>query len=103
MQVLQKKIQCSTVAKFCARANNYKSTYQNFQKEQELSNQTCNKKHFHEHYLQIDHNKICDWEITIIDHAETKPSLKQKGLYRYHKLKTYTAFGLNKCDVYTAY
>ena len=35
-------------------------------------------KSFHEHYLLNDHNKICDWQIAIIDHAETEKSLGQK-------------------------
>ena len=45
--------------------------YRNFWKEQILPKQARNQKAFHEHYLQNDHNGICDWEITIIDHAET--------------------------------
>ena len=93
----------STMTKFCVRANNYKSTYCNFRKEQILSNQARNQKRFHEYYLQNDHNGICDWEITIIDHAETVKSLRQKELYWYHKLKTYAPFGLNERDVYAAY
>ena len=45
---------------------------------------------------------ICDWKITIIDHAETEKPLRQKKLYWYHELKTYTPspFGLNERDVY---
>ena len=77
------------MTKFRAEANNYKSTYRNFRKEQKLSNQVSNQKPFHEHYLQSDHKGICDWEITIIDHAETKKSLRQKEFYWFHKLKTY--------------
>ena len=84
----------STVTKFCARANNYKSMHRNFRKEQMLSDQTHN---------QNDHNGICDWEITIIDHAETVKSLRQKELYWYHKLKTHDPFGLNEHGVYAAY
>ena len=61
-----------------------------------------NQKHFHEHQ-QNDHNRICDWEITMTDHAELKKSLRQKELYWYHKLKTYVPFGVNKHDVYTAH
>ena len=91
----------STVPKFRARANNYKSTHHNFQKEQILSNQARNQKHFHKHYLKDDQGRICDWEITIIDHAETVKSLKQKELYCYHKLKTYALFGLNEYAVHT--
>ena len=74
-RICGKQYNGSTVTKFCTRANNYKSTH-NFRKEQILSNQACNQKRFHEHYLQNDHNRICDWEITIIDHAETVKSLR---------------------------
>ena len=37
------------------------------------------------------------------EHLETVKALRQKELYWYHKLKTYAPFGLNECDVYTAY
>ena len=71
-------MQCngSTVIKFRARTNNYKSTHRNFWKEQILSNQARNQKRFHEYYLKNDHYGICDWKITIIDHAETVKSLR---------------------------
>ena len=72
-------------------------------KEQILSNQACNQKRFHKHYLQNDHDEICDWEITIIDHAETVKSVRQKELYWCHKLKTYAPFGLNELDLHAAY
>ena len=72
----------------------------NFWKEQILSSQARNHKRFHEHYLQNDHNEICDWEITITDHAETVKSLRQKELYCYHKLKTYAPYSHNERDVY---
>ena len=92
-RVCGKQCSGSTVTKFYAKANNYKSTHRNFWKVQ----------HFHEHYLQNDHNGICDWEITIIDHAETEKSLRKKELYWYQNLKTYIPFGLNERDVYAAY
>ena len=102
-RVCRKQYNGSTVTKFRARANNYKSTHRNFRKEQMLSNQARNQKRFHEHYLQGEHNGICDWEITIINHAETVKSLMQKELYWYQKLKTYAPFGLNERDVYATY
>ena len=79
--VFRKKYNGSTVTKVRARANNYKSTHRNFRKKQKLSNQARNQKHFHEHYLQNGHIWIFDWEIKIIDHAETVKSLRQKELY----------------------
>ena len=92
----------STVTKFRARANNYKSMHCNFRKDQILSNQAHNQKRFHKNSLQNDHHGICDWEITIIDHHKTVKSFeRQKGLYWYHKLKTYAPF--NERDFYTEY
>ena len=85
------------------RANNYRSTHRSFRKEQILSNQARNRKLFYQHYLQNDHNEICDWEITIIDNAETVKSVRKKELYWYHKLKTYAPFGHEERDVYAAY
>ena len=83
------------------KANNYKSTHHNFRKEQKLSNQTCNQQRFYKHYLQSDHNGFCDWEITIIDHAETEKSLRQKNYTDiHHKLKAYGPFGFNERNVY---
>ena len=101
--VCGKQYSGSTVTKFRARANNYKSMHRNFRKEQMLSNQARNQKVFHEHYLQNDYNGNCDWEITIIDHAVAIKSLRQKELYWYHKLKTYASYSLNVRDVYAAY
>ena len=101
-RICGKQYNGSTVTKFCARANNYKSTHRNFRKEQILSNQTGNQKRFWEH-LQNDHNGICDWEVAIIDHAETVKSLREIELYWFHKLKTYAPYGPNERDVYAAY
>ena len=42
------------------------------------------QKCFHKHYLQNDYNGICDWETSIIDHAETVKSFRQKELCWYH-------------------
>ena len=50
-RVCGKQYNVSTVTQFRARANNYRSKYHNFRKEQKLSNQACNQKRFHEHYL----------------------------------------------------
>ena len=80
-RVCRKQYSSSTVTKFRARANNYKSTHRNFWKEQKLSNQTRNQKRYLEHYLENGHNEICDWEITVIDHTEKEKFLRQKELY----------------------
>ena len=80
-RVCRKQYNGSTVTKFRVRTNNYKSTHRNLWKEQKLSNQTRNQKRYHEHYLENDHNGICDWEIIIIDHAEKEKFLRQKELH----------------------
>ena len=48
--VCGKQYNSSTVMKFNARANNYKSTNLNFRKERKLSNLDCNHKLFHVHF-----------------------------------------------------
>ena len=85
------------------RPKNYKITHCNFRKEQKLSNQAHNQNRFHEHYLQSDHNGICDWKITIMDNVETEKSLRHKELYWYYNLKTYAPFDLNERDVHAAH
>ena len=80
-RVCGKQYNGSNVTNIRARVNNYKNTHRNFRKEQAKSKHTLNQKPFHEHYLQNDHNGICDWEITIIDHTEKVKSLRQKELY----------------------
>ena len=80
-RVCRKQYNSSTVTKFRARVNNYKSIHRNFWKEQKLSNQTRNQKRYRKHYLENDHNEICDWEIRIINHAEKEKFLRQKELY----------------------
>ena len=102
-RVCRKQYNGSTVTKFSTRSNNYKSPHCNFRKKQILSNQNRNQKRFQEHYLQNEPNGICEWEITIIDHAEKVKTLRQKKRYWYHKLKTYGRFGLNERDVYPAH
>ena len=90
-RVCGKKYNGSYGTKFCDRVNNYKSTHRTFRKELKLSNQARKQKRFYKHYLQSDKNGICDWEMTITDHAEI-----QNELCWYRKLKTYVPFGLNE-------
>ena len=87
-RICRKQYNSSTMTNVRARANNYECTHRNFWKEQKLSNQGRNQKHYHEHYLKNDHNGICGWEITILDQGEKGKSLRQKEMYWYHKLKT---------------
>ena len=58
--VYKKQYKSTIVTTFSARANNYKSTHRNFWKGQKLSNQARNQKRHYKHYLENDHNGICD-------------------------------------------
>ena len=58
--VCRKQYKNTPVTKFCARANNYKSTYRHFWKGQKLSNQVCNQKRHCKHFVENDQNGICD-------------------------------------------
>ena len=102
-RVCKKQYNDSTVTKFDTRDNIDKRAHRHFGKEKILWNQPRNQKRFREHFLQNNHNGICDWEITVIDYAETVKPLRQKELYWYQKLKTFPLFGLNECDIYAAY
>ena len=78
----------STVNKFCIATNNCESTHHNFLIRKRLPNQARSQKCFHEHYLWNVHKKIDNYEITIIDQAETVKAFRQKELCCYPKLKT---------------
>ena len=70
--------------KFRARAQT-----SNFSTRTKSAKPNVQPEQFHKHYLQSDHNVIFDWEITIIDHAETEKPLSSKELCWYHKSKKY--------------
>ena len=79
-RICGKQCNSSTKTTFRAGANNYKSIYRDFRKEQNLLNRTRNQKRFHKHYLQSSHNGISNLEITTISPAETKKSFKAKRI-----------------------
>ena len=51
------------------------ATLRSFCRGKSLPNQARSQKRFHEHYLSGGHNGNGNWEITIIDHAETVKAL----------------------------
>ena len=93
--VCSEQCNSSIATKFHVRADYYKSRHRNFQKKYQTEQVTRNilstlSSNFH--------IRIYDWDITI-DHVNTGKSLWQCELYLYYKLKTYTPFDLNECDV----
>ena len=93
------------VTEFHVRANNYKSTHRNFCRGKTLPYQTQSQKHFHDyyHYLLDDHNRIGNWEITIIDHAETVRALQKKELHWYNRFKIQAFFDLTEQESYASH
>ena len=53
--------------------------------------------------MNIRHNGIEDWAITLTDSADSLKELSRKEVYWMYKLKTYALFGLNERDVYAAF
>ena len=93
----------STKTKFISRANSYKSTQRKFVNKEAVPKQALKQQRFHEHYCSDGHNGIQDWDITLIDSADTLKQPKKKELYWMYKLKIYAPYGLNKRDVYEAF
>ena len=89
-KVCGKQYKGSTVTKFRATANNYKNTYCSFKKEQKQSNQTHNQKVFIKIISRVNITRFVTGKSQIIYHTETEKSFRQKELYWYHELKTYT-------------
>ena len=56
---------------FRSKFNNYKSAHRNFIKEN-----TVKQASFHSHYEDGKHHGMSDWEITLIDQAESADDLK---------------------------
>ena len=52
--------------KFVTKANNYKSTQQNFMNKDTVPKQSLNQKRFHEHYYSGRHDGLEYWVITLI-------------------------------------
>lgn len=94
----------STVTKYRARLNNYKSVHRKFRsqatKEKSKSGYkvTIFQEKFHEHFCDGDHSGIDDWVITLIDSALSEKSLREKELFWQYKLETFFPLGLNEVE-----
>ena len=53
---------------------------------------------FHHHFCQEGHKGIEDWEVILIDSANTEKSLRSKELFWQYKLQTFHPDGLNEVE-----
>ena len=86
----------STTTAFRLRFNNYKSHNKKFNSKQSGVPQES----FHAHFNSIGHNGKEDWEITLIDQAETLTSVRRKECFWQYKLDTFIPNGLNEREVF---
>ena len=70
--------------KFRATFNNCKSAHRSYRRKRKVSLQR-----FHEHYGQHIHNKIDDWQFTLIEQCETHEQLKDRESFWQHMSKTF--------------
>ena len=79
---------------FRLRFNNYRSAHRNFKKNKKVLQES-----FHSHFEQPQHNGENDWEVRLIDQAETVEDLRKRESFWQHELKTFQPDGLNECEV----
>ena len=78
---------------FQSRFNNYKPPFRNFIKEN-----TFKQVSFRAHFKDDKHG-MSDWEITLIDQAESTDDLRKRESFWQYQLNTFKPNGLNKHDV----
>ena len=79
---------------FRARFNNYRSAHRNYKKNKKVLQES-----FHEHFERFKHNGENDWEVRLIDQAESVEDLRKRESFWQHELKTFQPDGLNECEV----
>ena len=85
----------STTTAFRLRFNNYKSHNKKFN----LKQSGVPQESFHAHFNTIGHNGKEDWEVTLIDQAQTLASVRRKECFWQYKLDTFIPNGLNEREV----
>ena len=61
-----------------------------------IKKRKVSQQHFHEHYEQHSHNGIDDCQFTLIEQCETQEQLKERKIFRQHRLKTFYPYGHNE-------
>ena len=59
-------------------------------------NHKVSQQRFHEHYGQHRHNRIADWQFTLIEQCEILEQLKERETFWQHRLKTFYPYELNE-------
>ena len=75
-----------------SRFNNYKSAHRNFIKGNTV------KQTFHTHF-KADKRGMSDWEVTLIDQAESVYDLRRRESFWQYELNIFQPNGLHECDV----
>ena len=79
---------------FWSRFNNYKSAHRNF-----IKGNTFKQVSFHAYFEDYKHHGMSDWEITLIDHAESVDNPTRRESFWQYELDTFQPNGLNEGDV----
>ena len=95
----------STIRVYRGRFNNYKSVHRKFRENffdknigsKVKQTKICQEK-FHKYFCGEGHSGIEDWEVILIDSAETEKELRTKELFWQYKLKTFHPNGLNEIE-----
>ena len=83
----------SCITKFRLRFNNYKSCYNNHLLK------IVPQQNLHNHFDQIGHMGLNDWEFILIDQGDSEISVRKRERFWQYKLNTFLPLGLNDCEV----
>ena len=72
--------------------------YKNKNKNKTDFEKKCAQEKFHEHFCKEGHKGIEDWEVILIDSANSEKSLRSKELFWQYKLETFYPDGLNEIE-----
>ena len=79
---------------FRSRFNYYKSTHRNF-----IKGNTVKQASFHAHFDDDKYHGMSDWEIALINQAESVEDLRRRVSFWQYQLDTFQPNGLNEHDV----
>ena len=78
--------------------NNYKSAHRNF-----IQGNTVKQASFYAHFYNDKHPCMSDWEITLIDQADSVYELRRRESFWHYELDTFQPNGLKERDVITLF
>ena len=104
-KVCTKQYVGSTVTKFRARFNNYKSQFGKYSERKRENHPTPEKDisqaSLFEHFCSGGHHGTEDWLFQLIDQADTCTRVRERESFWQHKLNSFVPYGLNEREVPT--